>query len=65
MYVNDQFEEMERYDLTKLQEELRRELGNGLTDQAVEIVKGKCLNTIATHKTGRIRRHGVISSKKL
>ena len=40
MYVNDQIEEMERYDLTKLQEELRRELGNGLTDQAVELVKG-------------------------
>nr|XP_022308663.1 cysteine dioxygenase type 1-like isoform X1 [Crassostrea virginica]XP_022308664.1 cysteine dioxygenase type 1-like isoform X2 [Crassostrea virginica] len=30
---------MERYDLTQLQEDLRRELGNGLTDEAVEAVK--------------------------
>ena len=30
---------MERYDLTQLQEDLRRELGNGLTDEAVESVK--------------------------
>ena len=29
----------ERYDLTQLQEDLRRELGNGLTDEAVEAVK--------------------------
>ena len=30
---------MERYDLTQLQEDLRRELGNGVTDEAVEAVK--------------------------
>ena len=40
LYVNDHFENMERYNLTKLQEELRRELGNGLLDQAVELGKG-------------------------
>lgn len=31
---------MERYDLKKLQEDLKLELGNGLTNQAVELVKG-------------------------
>ena len=39
-YIIDRFKAMsERYDLTQLQEDLRRELGNGLTDEAVEAVK--------------------------
>lgn len=38
--IDNRFKAMsERYDLTQLQEDLRRELGNGLTDEAVESVK--------------------------
>ena len=37
--IDNRFKAMERYDLTQLQEDLRRELGNGLTDEAVEAVK--------------------------
>lgn len=31
---------MSRYDLNTLQSDLRRELGNGLTEESVELVKG-------------------------
>ena len=37
--IDNRFKAMERYDLTQLQEDIRRELGNGLTDEAVEAVK--------------------------
>ena len=56
---------MGSYEFLKLKDNLRSALGNGLTDQTKELVK-RLLSEYKNnpqHKTGRMGRHGVISSK--